>query len=744
MAGSVAGRYAGPVPGLPLLLLAVAAFGAAALAAGPARADAARLDAVLAKIGPAALHADATRIGRAAGTPPLAGLYRGDTLIGHAFLNSDVLDATGYSGKPIHIAVGLALDGTITGLKLVEHSEPIVLVGIPEERVVALLNGYVGRNVLQLAEEMNRGVRSVDIVSGATVTIMVIDDSVIRSALRVHRARSGAAGAAPAAPPRELDPAAGETADWLALIGDGSVRRLKLTVGEVNAAFRRAGHPEAVIRPSEAAPEDALIDMYAALVSVPAIGRNLLGRREYANLERRLRRGRHAILLFANGPYSFRGSGFVRGGIFDRIQLIQGDIGIRFRDRQYKRIGSLAGDAPRFDEIALFRLPRKSKFRADLPWRIQLLVSRPVGPIEKAFLTFDLGYRTPDKYFRPVAAPAPPPAAPAAAAPALEPAAPLWLRLWQQRMWDIAILAVALGVLTAIFFFQDQLVRRPVWSRRVRIAFLVFTTVWLGFHANAQLSVVNTITFSNAVLSGFRWEYFLTEPLIFILWCAVAASLLFWGRGPFCGWLCPFGALQELLNRLARLVRVPQIRVPWPLHERLWPIKYLLFLAIFGLSFHSLAMAEQFAEVEPFKTAIILKFAREWWFVLFAGALLFAGLFIERFYCRYLCPLGAALAIPGKLRMFEWLRRYRECGSPCQTCAQGCMVQAIHPTGQINPNECLYCLHCQEVYYDDHLCPVMIEKRRRRERRAALSSPAESFDRAPGPPPGSTAGRAAG
>ena len=39
-------------------------------------------------------------------------------------------------------------------------------------------------------------------------------------------------------------------------------------------------------------------------------------------------------------------------------------------------------------------------------------------------------------------------------------------------------------------------------------------------------------------------------------------------------------------------------------------------------------------------------------------ALLVAGLFVERFYCRYLCPLGAALAIPARLRMFDWLKRY--------------------------------------------------------------------------------------
>ncbi|MGB5871448.1 MAG: 4Fe-4S binding protein, partial [Albidovulum sp.] len=95
-------------------------------------------------------------------------------------------------------------------------------------------------------------------------------------------------------------------------------------------------------------------------------------------------------------------------------------------------------------------------------------------------------------------------------------------------------------------------------------------------------------------------------------------------------------------------------------------------------------------------------------------ALLVIGLFIERFYCRYLCPLGAALAIPARIRMFDWLRRYKECGSPCQLCAIECPVQAIHPTGEINPNECVNCLHCQVLYQSETKCPVVIRKVKRR------------------------------
>ncbi|MCP4329701.1 MAG: 4Fe-4S binding protein [Alphaproteobacteria bacterium] len=302
----------------------------------------------------------------------------------------------------------------------------------------------------------------------------------------------------------------------------------------------------------------------------------------------------------------------------------------------------------------------------------------------------------------------------------------IWEPVWRGQIVDITILVLALGVLTLIFFCQDWLARRPHWTARIRMGFLAFTVAWLGFYAGAQLSVAHVLSFIDAILTDFRWELFLAEPLIFVLWLSVAASLLFWGRGAFCGWLCPFGALQELLNKVAKLARVPQLALPWGLHERLWPVKYVVFLGLFGLSLGSLDLALQYVYVEPFAAVFPLAFDRAWPAVAYAGVLLFAGLFIERFFCRYLCPLGAALAIPGRIRMFEWLRRYKECGSSCDLCARECMVGAIHPDGSINPNECLYCLHCQQVYYDDHKCPVRIEKRLRIERRLARQSKSAS------------------
>lgn len=701
-------------------------------------ASAAELNDYLPKAKPADFFPGADRFGALQGDPPLAPVYQGDRLQGYVYLNSDFANATGYSGKPIKILVGIDASGVVKGLKLVDHKEPIVLIGIPEPRIVAAVNSLIGKDMKPIAHG-SEGPPQVDIVSGATVTVLVMSDSIVRSAsklIRSGRIGGGAGAVAPAALPpvtKTIDLQQGEVRSWADLLGDGSVRSLHLSIGDINQAFAKSGNDAAAQNAEPGAPSDTFIDLYVALASVPTIGRSLLGDQGYDNLKARLQPGQQAFIIAGNGLYSFKGSAYVRGGLFDRIEILQEGGSTRFRDRNHMRLGALAAaGAPDLREIGLFITPPDFTLDPTEPWQLRLLVQRATGVRDKAFLTYDLNYTLPDRYIRreqravtvPSAAPAPAPVQQPAAAAAEANEEPLWMRIWRSSTVSIGITIVALVALTAIFFFQDALVKRPRLYTWVRRAFLAFTLVWLGWYANAQLSVVNVVTFSSALVTGFRWEFFLAAPLIFILWAATAAGLLFWGRGPFCGWLCPFGALQELTNNLAQWLKVPQITVPWGLHERLWPIKYMIFLGLFGLSLYSVGLAETYAEVEPFKTAIILKFSRHWPFVLYAVVLLVIGLFIERFFCRYLCPLGAALAIPGRIRTFEWLRRWPECGSPCQRCAKECPVQSIHPEGHINVNECIYCMHCQELYYDDHRCPHMIQVRLKREKFEALTSPA--------------------
>ncbi len=665
------------------------------------------------------------------GTPrddvAVAPVLKGGETIGWAFVTSDFVGTTGYSGKPIHTMVAVDKDARIIGVLLVKHSEPIVLIGIPDSKMKAMVAGYVGLNLVDEAESGGTA-HDIDIISGATVTVMVIDDSIVRSGLKVARAL-GLGGLKPeekaSGPTYEINPEATAPQDWVAMEGDGTLRRLSLDAGQVNGAFAALEDQRAAERPLTVPTETTFIEMQTALVSVPAIGKAILGEAEYANLASWLQPGENAIVIVGRGLYSFKGSGYVRGGIFDRIVLIQGDVSVRFRDRMHKRLLSVAAaGAPDFAETDIFKIPADVGFDPTQPFRIQLLVQREVGAIEKLFTTFDLGYQLPQSYLRPVAiAPAAEPSAAEATATQEESAAQaeLWKKIWLGSKTEIAALAAMLLVLTAVFFFQTWATRNARVFFWFRIAYLSVTLVFLGWYANAQLSVVNLMALFGALVSGFSWQAFLLDPLTFILWFSLAAALLFWGRGAYCGWLCPFGALQELLNRVAKALHIPQWTLPWGLHERLWPLKYMIFLGLFGVSLMSIEQAEHLAEVEPFKTAIILKFVRAWPFVAYVAALLIAGLFVERFYCRYLCPLGAALAIPARLRMFDWLKRYHECGHPCQTCANECPVQAIHPTGEINPNECVNCLHCQVLYQSDEKCPVVIKKLKRRETVAASS-----------------------
>lgn len=655
---------------------------------------------------------------------PVAPIRKDGETVAYAYVTSDFVGTTGYSGKPIHVLVAVGTDAKIIKALLVKHSEPIVLIGIPASKIEELLEEYAG---LDLVEEVAAGGSGHDlhIVSGATVTAMVIGDSIVRSGLKVARALA-LAGLSPSrnvtAPRREIDYDVAARDDWESLAGDGGIRRLSLDVGQINDAFIAGGDAEAIARPEEGDPSTTFIDLQVALISVPAIGRSLLGDAEYANLENWLEPSEHAILVMGRGSYSFKGSGYVRGGIFDRIQLIQGENSVRFHDRDHRRLGDLAVmGAPSFNEIDMFKISADSDFSPTEPWRLQLLVQRSIGAIKRSYQTFDLPYRLPDAYTRPsVEEKAVSLSGEGGAHAVLDSEAAakqaLWQRVWRQNIIPISGLLLMIGVLTVVFFAQRIFTTRERTIFWFRIGFLTFTLFFIGWYANAQLSIVNLMALGNAFATGFTWDAFLLDPMVFILWFSVAAALLFWGRGAYCGWLCPFGALQELTNRIAKTLRIPQVIVPWALHERLWPIKYILFLGLAGVSLGSLPLAEQLAEVEPFKTAIILKFQRPWPYVLFAVSFLVVGLFVERFYCRYFCALGAALAIPGRLRTFDWLKRYHQCGNPCQVCTNECMVQAITPLGEIHPNECLYCLHCQVRYQDEQVCPVCIKRAKRRER----------------------------
>lgn len=664
------------------------------------------------------LFPDADEAGELEGTPPVMPIRREGALIGWAFSSHAAVRSVGYSGKKLDLLIGLDLEGTITGVRILEQTEPIMVTGATGADLEAFARRFVGHSVTESisiepegddderegSERSKDGdKREIDAVAGATITSLVINDAILGAARAVAASKGLIVS-------ERIDLSArdGPDASLSELVRGGALVRLTVTAKDFAARLSAQGLRYPSSEAWSLTPETPVFELFAGIVTPPPIGRSLLGHQVYDRAMGERQPGEQLLFVGSRGLLSFKGTAWRQSGVFERLTLVQDEHTLTFGAEDHRAIDALAAaGAPELRERAVFTVRSGSPILSEQPFKLRVLIPAEALDGTPRPLAIDLAYALPETF----------------ALPDAEQAEPLWRQIWRDRIVEIVILAVALLGLTGLFFFQDWFARRARLMTVIRIGYLLFTLGFLGFHARAQLSVVNILSFANVLVEDFRWEYFLMEPLIFLLWVGVVVGLLFWGRGPFCGWLCPFGALQELLNRAAKLAKVPQVVVPWGIHVRLWPIKYVVFIGLLGYSLYSLADAERLAEIEPFKTAIVLQFMREWPFVVFAGGLLAIGLFVERAFCRYLCPLGAALAIPGKMRISEWLLRHKECGSPCQRCAQGCMVQAIHPEGHIDVNECLYCLHCQVLYYDDQRCPTMVLRRQRRERREALSSP---------------------
>ncbi len=656
-------------------------------------------------------YGDLLRTGPASPAPAAVEVFANGALVGYAFSSRAVTQSVGYSGRPIDVHVGLGLDGRIKGARLVRQEEPILVIGIRPQDLDAFVRGLAGLDIRLSPRDQKRATDGPDHVAGATVSSTVITDAVLRSARTVAAAR-GLLRSQATGP--EINRSSFTPRTWDELVSDGAIASRQIKSGAVADALGTTTET----------PDNRFIELYAALIAPPTIGQNLLGVREYERVLAALPANGHAILIAARGLYSFKGAAWRQSGTFDRIQLVQGSRTLRFTADMHENVERLVvRGAPDLREIGLFRIPPSFEFDAAAPWRIELAVAEEILGVPRTAM-FPLEFQLPRHLLRAPVSPAVSgdhrePTAAGDAGPVLE---PLWVGIWQDKRPLMVVLAMMLLTLSGILFFHDIITRNVALYRATRLTFLAVTLCFLGLYAGTQLSIVNVITFSHALLTGFRWEFFLVEPLTFMLWSFVALALLFWGRGVFCGWLCPFGALQELLNEGARKLGVRQFEVPWTLHERLWPIKYVAFLVILGVSFQSTADAFRLAEIEPFKTAISLRFIREWPFVLYVLALLGGGLFIERFYCRYLCPLGAALAIPAKLRLFEWLKRRPQCGRECRICAARCTVQAINPVGQIVPNECIYCLQCQANYYDPTTCLPLKQRAARRGAKRAVGA----------------------
>ena len=175
---------------------------------------------------------------------PIAPVLRCGRIIAWAFLTSNLVGTVGYSGKPIHVLTAISPDARLAGARRVGHSEPIVLVSIPESKIQTLTARHTGFDLTSANAE-----REPDIISGTTITVVVIDDLILRSGIRVARLL-GLGGMTPEAAAGSglgyrLAPDSGAAESWMELLGDRPIRRLYLDLEHVNSAFATSGDARA-------------------------------------------------------------------------------------------------------------------------------------------------------------------------------------------------------------------------------------------------------------------------------------------------------------------------------------------------------------------------------------------------------------------------------------------------------------------------------------------------------------------
>ena len=642
----------------------------------------------------------ATHFSERKGQPPYVEAYdkagEGSQLLGYVMLSTDITDTPAYSGKPVVTLIGMDKTGHFVGVKVLKHSEPILLLGIPESALLKFNDQYLGKSVAEKIEigqsRPDEDVVGLDAISGATVTVIAQNQVMMASGTAVAKQVGILA-------PTVREPArykvTGAPLTWDELVGRGAVQHLRVM-------------PEQLGQDRSAEP---FIELWFGSLSHPDIGKSVLGSTSWENLKLQIKEGEHAIFIIRTaGRESFKGSGFVRGGLYDRVQVRQGADAFTFRDLDYLNLyGVQAAGAPSFDESAIFII-RSQAFSDAYPWKLSLLgnrVDRATGA--RSFTSFDTPYWLPSSMLE------------GGRPKVVEPDAP-WVRIWKARAVEIGLFIVLLVAVTVVYAYREKLTRLSTHKNKWPVNTFKYTAwglsiVFVGFGVMAQPSITQVLTWFHALLFQWTWSLFLSDPFIFLFWVFIIITVFLFGRGLFCGWMCPFGSLSEAIYKVARVVGLKrfQTQLPQRWHDRLKWLKYAIFFFLLTMSMFSMGLAEKLSEVEPFKTTFLVGIQnRAWPYGLFVAAILGLSIFIERPYCKYICPLGASLAMPSTFRWFG-LKRKQDCNS-CKACAVGCGAQAIDADGRIDHRECLHCLDCMILYTDTKGCPPLAKERKRREK----------------------------
>ncbi|WP_186429055.1 4Fe-4S binding protein [Clostridium sp. BSD9I1] len=192
------------------------------------------------------------------------------------------------------------------------------------------------------------------------------------------------------------------------------------------------------------------------------------------------------------------------------------------------------------------------------------------------------------------------------------------------------------------------------------------------------------------------------EPSSLILLGATLLITIVIGRA-FCGYICPLGTIQTLLNKLAKKLKIKQVKPHGKVDKVLRYVKYIVLFLILFITYKSGELILR--PYDPWAVFMHLGSGTEIFEEFLIGfiiliAILLSSMFIERAWCRYLCPLGATLALLTPLSIFKVRRSDSKCIG-CKACTKNCsMGLNVHSQEIASKTECISCGECVSS------CPV--------------------------------------
>jgi len=192
-----------------------------------------------------------------------------------------------------------------------------------------------------------------------------------------------------------------------------------------------------------------------------------------------------------------------------------------------------------------------------------------------------------------------------------------------------------------------------------------------------------------------------TNLLNFSVLIATLGVSLVAGRA-FCGWLCGLGALQDFVAEWTRKLlgekrhirgrqskTILPLRLPASIDRPLRYTKYLVLAAILVASLYT--AFPPLREFCPVRAVFSLKMTALLWLTL--GIFLAGSVLVERFWCKYLCPLGATLAIFNKISPVRLVSDNDHCNN-CGRCDIECSMDIADVPRHLDHPECVRCMEC--------------------------------------------------